>query len=162
MNRKQCEEMLEFLKQEVEIFKKKIEEFKKLETEGHDVWKPKMDEDYWYVGYAGGVYKLVWESSDMDEKAFCIGNVFRTEEEAKHEVERRKVLAELKKFSRNFEVHKNKYCIKYDMISKNIDVYNNYGYATGELRFASEKDAKDAIEFVGEDRVVKYYLGVEE
>lgn len=162
MNRKQCEEMLEFLKQEVEIFKKKIEEFKELETEWHDVWEPKMGEDYWYVGYAGGVYQLVWESSDMDKKAFCIGNVFNTKEEAEYEAEKLKVLAELKKFSRNFELHKSNYCIKYGMGSKKIGVYNNYHYATGELCFASEKDAKDAIEFIGEDRVIKYYLGVEE
>ena len=162
MNRKQCEEMLEFLKQEVEIFNKKIEEFKKLETEGCGVWKPEIDEDYWYIDSYGYIKKEKWDSILAENFRFNIGNVFRTEKEAKDEVERRKVLTELKRFSRNFELYKNNYCIKYDMISKKIDVYNNYVFTTAELVFETEKDARDAIASVGEERVLKYYLGVNE
>ena len=112
--------------------------------------------------YAGGVYKLVWESSDMDEKAFCIGNVFKTEKEAEYEAECRKVLAELKRFSRKFKKCAYNYCIKYDVVNKELSVYNNYYYATSELVFATEKDAEKAIKLVGEERILKYYLGVEE
>lgn len=162
MNRKEYEEKLKLLTEQLEYTNKQIEELKKIGIEKYYYFIPILDESYWYIDHYGDVYRDVWGDCIGDGCKFNIGNVFRTEEEAKFEVERLKVLAELKKFSRNFEVHKNKYCIKYDMISKNIDVYNNYGYATGELRFVSEKDAKDAIEFVGEDRVIKYYLGVEE
>lgn len=162
MNRKQCEEILEFLKQEVEIFNKKIEEFKKLETEVYDVWKPKITEFYYFINGSGSIEYAKWSDLGIEKGRLNFGNVFKTREEAEYEVERRKVIHELKRFSRNFEIYKNNYCIKYDMISKNINVYNNYVFATGELVFATEKDARDAIASVGEENILKYYLGVKD
>lgn len=162
MNRKQCEEMLEFLKEEVEIFNKKIEEFKKLETEGYGVWKPKIDEFYYFVNGSGSIECAKWSDLGIEKGRLNFGNVFKNKEEAEYEVECRKVLTELKRFSRKFEIYKNNYCIKYDMISKKINVYNNYVFATSELIFETEKDARDAIASVGEENILKYYLGVKD
>ena len=139
-----------------------IEELKKVKIEEDGVWKPELYEEYWFIDDFGKVYKDTWDCSYADNIRFNIGNVFKTEQEAKNEVERRKVSTELKRFSRNFELYKNNYCIKYDMISKKIDVYNNYVFTTAELVFETEKDARDAIASVGEERILKYYLGIKE
>ena len=145
----------------LEELNRQIEELKNVEIEEDGVWKPKFDDEYWFLVDEGLIYKDICVSAQPDNNRISIGNVFRTEEEAKHEVERRKVLTELKRFSKKIEKYKDNYCIKYDMQNKEIGVYNNYLYATAELVFATEKDAEKAIEAVGKDRVLKYYLDVE-
>lgn len=152
-------------KARLEELYKQIEELKNMEIEEDGFWKPRLGEKYWFITDGGSIEEDEWEDRTIyaiHYNAFKIGNVFRTEEEAEFQVEKLKVITELKRFSKKFEENKDNFCIKYEMINQYIEIYNNYYYATAELCFASEKDAKDAIEFVGEDRVVKYYLGVEE
>ena len=162
MNRKEYEEMLEFLTMQADFFNKKVEEFKNLEIEEDSVWELIDGDSYYYISDNGLIYGVKWSFYNTHNDRLSIGNVFRNEEEAKHEVERRKVIAELKRFSRNFKKCAYNYCIKYDVVNKVLSVYNNYYYATGELVFATKKDAENAIKLVGEERILKYYLGVEE
>ena len=127
-------------------------------------WKPKIGEEYWYIGieYISEVWSNTWYGDELEEKYFTVGNVFKTKEEAEFQLERLKVISELKSFSTKLQINKDNYGIEYDAIEKEIYIYNNIHMSTGGIVFDTKKDAENAIEAVGKDRVLKYYLGVEE
>ena len=141
---------------------RQIEELKNVKIEEDGVWKPKLYEEYWFIDDFGKVYKDTWDCSYADNIRFNIGNVFRKEEEAKHEVERRKVLIELKQFSREFKYGFSNFCL-HSYGEYNEFVYQNFPYqkSLGALYFESKEILKQAIEKVGEERIKKYLFGVE-
>ena len=78
-------------------------------------------------------------------------------------VEKLKVEAELRKFSRPFECGEINEYIFLDTDSDRIDVENRYYFLTqGTIYFDSKEKAQQAIESVGEERIKKYLFGVEE
>lgn len=98
-------------------------------------------------------------------------NCFKTKEEAEFELEKRKVLYELRKFAAEnnteeidwYDIEQSKHAICYnyenECIGVNViwdikDVYNIY--------FTSEKICYKAIEKIGEDKIKKYLFDVEE
>lgn len=139
-----------------------IEELKKVEIEEDCVWNPKYNEDYWYIDRFGEVYKDIWECTYGDNIRFYMCNIFRTEEEAKFEVEKLKVLAELKQFSRKFKYGLANYYIDYDYINDSITYMLCYTDFLPTICFESKDVLKKAIESVGEDRIKKYLFCIEE
>lgn len=143
----------------------KQEKQKELEQEKTPLgWIPKEYEHYYFVEAEGKVTKF-YNDSTLDENIIKHTRVFKTEEGAKFEAERMKVLRELEKFAcefkYEFEMSKSNRYIYYDYISNELSI----GYAacgSHELYFESKEKAKEAIETIGEDRVKKYYLGVVE
>lgn len=120
---------------------------------------------YWCI-LGGKVCECMWVDGEEDEKRLSIGNAFRTKKEAEFALEKLKVIHELKQFAepKNSvwvfkEYH---YIICYDYIREGIDyncsIINKYF----DITFATEEMARKAVEAVGEDRIKKYYLGVEE
>lgn len=111
---------------------------------------------------------VIWHNAGTDFNRERIGNVFLTEEDAKFASERLKVIAELKKYAKEFsdEEWKNgiraKYCIRFDWTANKVIIYRIFAMKGVEICFETGKKAKEAIEAVGEDRVKKYYLGVKE
>lgn len=95
-----------------------------------------------------------------------IGNIFRTKAEADFAIEKLKVIHELKQFA----ISKDKWSkgTPYWTIGLNLDLNSltimNAGchIKYGEIYFSTRKMAEKAIEAVGEERVKKYYLCVEE
>lgn len=45
-------------------------------------WKPKYNEEYFYVGHDGSVHPCMWENSPLDNGRLKLGFVFKTEETA--------------------------------------------------------------------------------
>ena len=77
------------------------EKIKALKAEAQQVDEfPQFGDDYWYIGKIGTGCWGVWEDSSVDKHLKSIGNVFETEGEAEFAVEKLKVEAELRKFSR--------------------------------------------------------------
>lgn len=132
------------------------------------IYNLKEDELYWFIGSAGEIRYAVYINDFFDEKRLEISNMFLKKKEAKFAVERLKVIAELKKYAKEFsdEEWKNcdltKYCIRYDF--QNFRVFVSYCFLSkgAELYFETEEKVREAIEAVGEDRIKKYYLGVKE
>ena len=155
MKRSEYEERLEELNRQ-------IEELKNVEIEEDGVLKPKFDDEYWFLDDEGLIYQDICVSAQPDNKRISIGNVFRTEEEAKHEVERRKVLTELKKYSSKFDYGKENYFMfysnKYSKIMIDCEEYRQ----RPDIYFKSYEEAEEVIKKVGIERIIKYYLGVEE
>ena len=135
-------------------------------------WKPKKGNKYYYIGSAGSIFNYDCREDILDEAHLNIGNYFKTAEDAKHMVEKFKVIRELQKFAnenneekidwKNF--NQCKYKIFYD--AEDGDLYVDYSIQCESepfnIYFTSFKIAKKAIEEIGEDRIKKYYFNVED
>lgn len=141
-------------------------------VEESKVWSPKKGEKYWYIYNAGDIVDDTNDNSKTDEDRFSIGNCFKTQEEAKHMVEKLKVIKELKDFALenneeeidwNNEKQK-KYSFNYNLRSKEFYFITNLFVkeSPASVYFTSEELAKQAIETIGEDRIKKYYFDIEE
>ena len=161
MNRKEYEEKLECLTTQVAIFNKQIEELKNTKIEEDNVWRPTFGEQYWVVNTDGEVYNDFWDDYNGERNTLNIGNVFRTQEEAEYEVERRKVLVELKRFSSEFTYGDRNFYI--NLLSCGALSYNYRSNARtqGVIYFESEEIAKEAVKKVGEERTKIFLFGIE-
>lgn len=135
-------------------------------------WKPKKGNKYYYIGSAGSVFNYDCREDILDVAHLNIGNYFKTEEDAKHMVEKFKVIRELQKFAnenneekidwKNF--NQCKYKIFYD--AEDEDLYVDYSIQCESepfnIYFTSFNIARKAIEEIGEDRIKKYYFNVED
>lgn len=131
------------------------------------VWDLKYGDEYYYIDYYGEIKSVFNECCDEDVNIIEIGNAFLTEEEADHEVERRKCEAVLLKYgTRNFmsfEYYDDKYYIMYNNTLENVYVdCCNFMQIQGLIYFKTKELAQKAIEEVGEDRLKKYVFNVKE
>lgn len=127
---------------------------------------------FFFIDPAGGVWKKEFISSNScDENKFLLGNAFPTREAAEFEVERLKVLHEIKEFIAKNDDKKIdwtdsvefKYVLTYLIDDSKVSAgvfYSNMKYQK-ELCASSEKIINDMIETVGEERIKKYYFGIE-
>lgn len=95
------------------------------------------------------------------------GYVKHTEEEVKFQFERDAVLYELSKFAEPEDkawddINLFHYYIQYDNLKKRIAINWNRYCKSNNIYFASREDAEKAIQAVGEERIKRFYLGVEE
>lgn len=124
---------------------------------------PQVGDDYWYVDDDAEVMLAVWYGDDYDKGRLSIDNVFKTKSQVEFAVEKLKVEAELRKFSRPFEVGKSNTEFYYWHESRRI-MFNRFKtcQTQGSIYFESEEKAQQAIESVGIDRIKKYIFGVED
>lgn len=129
------------------------------------VKKPQPSEGYFCIS-EGIVGKSMWTNDYLDEARWELGNVFFTEEEAEFAREKRKVEVELERYADKHndpDYSGNDYY--HIIMHTGVKITNVFGYWKGKVAgatyFTSEKVAKDAIEAVGKDRILKYIFGVE-
>ena len=149
------------LQDELKALKERIAELEEL-ARGEQGF-PQSGDNYWYINPLGIVLRDEWSDFVSERYMIEIGNVFKTEQDAHFAVEKLKVEAELRKFSRPFEKGEyNSYIFFY------IDGdYLEVGYkvstpSQGAIYFESEEKAQQAIESVGEERIKKYIFRVED
>ena len=149
-------------KEKIAEIEKKIEE-KKVET---GRWKPEKGDEYWYLNGHGSPLRSIWGDNFQDVERYAISNYYQTKEECKFIKEKLKVIAELKEYAepknRAWGWGNIHYFLYYDCTMKEVDISCGQIFKRSEIYFESEKKAKQAIDVVGEDRIKKYYLGVEE
>lgn len=124
---------------------------------------PSVDDSYWTIQAHGAVLTYRFYDDKFHRDMLEIGNIFRTEEEAKREVERLKVLTQLRKLAKaawgevqcNWQIASNKWCAKYTHERREWFVSYSCGVETpGVVYFPSEKSTHDAIRTVGADRMM--------
>ena len=160
--------------QDLELTEEQEKEIKKfLNIKDNIRWKPKKNEDYWYIGSCGDICvnsNAVCGYCGYDEARYFINNMFKTEEEAKFRLEQIKVYNELKNFAdeNNDEIDwKNPRQEKYYLYLSYADMKLSFGcwHSTnilGTIYFSSKKIAEQAIEKVGKDRIKKYLFNIKE
>ena len=149
------------LQEELKALKKRIAELEELAKDEREF--PQYGDTYWCINAYGGVSKETWDGYDIEKDMLEIGNGFRTEQEAEFAVEKLKVEAELRKFSRPFKGDEYNYFIQINSSHNNIVVDSDDCYQTqGTIYFESTTIANEATDTVGADRIKKYIFGVED
>jgi hypothetical protein len=136
------------------------------------VWKPTEGDHYFYYDSICSVNSSVWSGCWIDQARFNCGDCYRTEEEAFFAAERRKVIAELRRFAEEHNDPIDWENIKQEKVG--LFLYHDpsypeeYGRVQTESWYASQfpgvyfsdkETAKNAILAIGEDRLIKYYFG---
>ena len=148
------------LQEELKALKKRIAELEELAKEEKEF--PQEDDVFCFINTFGKPVESTWGESITNRQLIEIGNMFRTKEQAEFAVEKLKVEAELRKFSRPFEYGENCTEFYYDHEFGRITFLTLTASQTqGAIYFESKEKAQQAIESVGIDRIKKYIFGVE-
>lgn len=138
------------------------EKIKALKTEAQQEREfPQYGEDYWLIRDGCVTYTMFTDNYvDQDRKE--IGNIFKTREQAEFTLEKLKVEAELRKFSKTPDVNGVNWLIVCADSEEVYTLYTTQEIYQGTIYFESKKVAQQAIESVGKDRIKKYLFGVED
>lgn len=91
------------------------------------------------------------------------GNVFDSLEDAAHTLERLKVIQELKQLGATaYQENRPNYYLFYDHALKRVCVHGEFRRNNGSLYLHRYEDAHNAIKVIGEERLKRYWFGVEE
>lgn len=139
------------------------EENKKKETDKR--WKPNFGENYFRINSFDNITSLEWENDAFDNRYYNARDIYKTKEEAEFEVERRKIMIELQNYAdeHNGEIAHPSYAfwIAFDEDDMSITVETeSYLPPVGAVLFSNGDTAYDAIEAIGEDRILKYMFRV--
>ena len=145
-----------------EEINKLIEEFETRLKVMKEEYNQDWNAEYFYIASTGDIYSNHWVQDESDTKSYEIGNVFKTKEEALFEVEKRKVLHELKQLGREFILDHDNWLF-YLKGNQEIDctAYQNIQFPQGSLYFDTESELWEAINTVGLQRIKKYLFGIE-
>lgn len=140
------------------------EENKKKEVKKR--WKPEIDENYFRILASGYVSTDIWRNDHTDNDAYNLRNVFKTREEAEFEVERKKIMAELQDYAdeHNGEIAhpSDAFWLGLDEDDMEIIVEDDSFFPpVGAVLFSDVDTACNAIEAIGEDRIIKYMFGID-
>lgn len=163
------EDIEKYVIERTEAFKKELnEEVKQMITEANQgqvksIWDLKIaDRETYYRIYGDGDIDKLFFSSDNDEQARDIGNAFLTREEADFELERRKIEAIMRKYSRPFEDGKTNYFLVCNRGGKTTGIDYYWSIDCGVPYFESEEIAQKVIDEIGEDRLIKHWFRIKE
>ena len=152
----------------IELLEKEIAELKE-ELSKQDsekslaTWIPKKDDNYWYIRGNGKANSATYDNDSFDKNLYVIGNYFQTKEDAEFEIERLKVIAELKRFGKDkFKKGTENCFLFYDTNNNKLCIHLGSYAITASIFFNSKEIAEQAIKTVGVDRIKKYYFRVEE
>lgn len=132
------------------------------------IYDLKYGNEYFFLTESGIVQGGIWRDDMISLSMLSIGNMFLTEEDAEFAIERLEVIAELKKYAKEFSDEEwydsniEKYYPYYKYNDYSINKWFNRHTRHSGLYFQSEADIEKAIEAVGMEDFKKYYLGVKE
>ena len=114
-------------------------------------------DSYYYIDEAGYL-RPDWFDEGYFEIRRDLGNAFLTVEEARFELERRKVEAILRKYSRPFKSGEYNYVVVCDTENNIILVQVAQFHYSGTPVFASREVAEKVVDEIGKDRLIKYWF----
>ena len=128
---------------------------------------------FFYIDSVGDVWEKEFvPRNPFDENKFLLGNAFPTKEAAEFEVERRKVIHEIKEFiaeNDDKEIDRDdkeeaKWNLSYNYRFGRVSVGVMFVIATKAKEFyaSSREVIEKMIKTIGEERIKKYYFGITE
>ena len=146
---------------EIKALKERIAELEELAKEEQEF--PQVGDTYWYISIFGVVLDDFWDGHITEKDMLEIGNVYKTEQQAEFALEKLKIEAELRKFSKPFEYGKFNYYLFFDIDGNSFRTdFTSYCPPQGTIYFESAEKAQQAIEAVGIDRIKKYIFDEED
>lgn len=165
------EKIEQYISEKVENFKnelkKEVEEMVTNEAnKTKTIWDLKKEdsEKYYCIDSDGAIVQHMFDES-FDEVNRDMGNAFLTREEAEFELERRRVEAIMRKYSRPFRDKEENWHLLYNYdIIINTGVVCGVRYKTnaGIPYFETKEIAQKVIDEIGKERLEKYWFGVKE
>lgn len=116
------------------------------------------DRDSYYYIDEYGYLRPDWFDEGYFEIRRDLGNAFLTEEEAEFELERRKIEAIMRKYSRPFKSGEYNYVVVCDTENNIILVQVAQFHYSGTPVFASREVAEKVVDEIGKDRLIKYWF----
>lgn len=124
-----------------------------------------LGEVYWFVGSTGEVFFSNWHNDAMDSGRYNFNNCFETKAEAEFVSKKKEITAQLEIFAEENnekidwkDMTKYKYRLIYDIINKIVTTDYSYGFKNSGVYFSSVAIAKQAIESIGENNLIKYFF----
>lgn len=133
-------------------------------------WKPENNETYFYISGCGVISSYKWINDTTDNGYYEIGNCFKTKEKAEFALEKVKVETELRRFAEEnneYEIDwtdedQEKWTMCYSYYYGNVYFIDACSYKRNDIYFTSKEIGEQAVNFIGEERLKKYYFGVED
>ena len=157
---------IEELEKQAKSILEEIEKLKNEEKVESKVWKPKENEDYYYISSNVICYADIWEKGVCDEDRYEIGNCFKTKEEAEKTVEKAKIYTQLKRLAEENntepidweDTEQRKYYIEYSYYYKEFEKSCGYSVKdTGIVYCTNENFLSIALERIGEENLLKLF-----
>lgn len=129
-----------------------------------NIWKPKCRDDYYRITGYSNIQLSTWRNDNEDNNCYNMGNCFRTKADAEFELERRKVVHELRVLANGYKPKKGKgwFYISYNLDADKPVVEGKYSYTILPMVcFETFVQAQNVIDIIGADRLKKYYFMVE-
>lgn len=127
-------------------------------------WKPKKDDEYFWMNSYGETQPDVWEGDSIDIMRLALGMIYRTEEECEKARERKLVevrLSQTSDFEPDFENGNGGWVVFYSYVDKELHSMRDSCTDSGELvRYETEEEAKRSIRENREDWLT--YFGIKE
>lgn len=127
-------------------------------------WKPKKDDEYFWMNSYGETQPDVWDGDSIDSMRLALGMVYRTEEECEKAKERRLAKVRLQQtsdFKPDFENGNGGWVVFYSYVDKELHSMRDSCTDSGELvRYETEEEAKRSIRENREDWLT--YFGIKE
>ena len=127
-------------------------------------WKPKKDDEYFWMNSYGETQPDVWDGDSIDIMRLALGMIYRTEEECERARERKLAEARLRQtsnFKPDFKNGKGGWAVGYDYDDNSLIAIPVDDADYGELvRYATEEDALKSIKENRADWLK--YLGIKE
>lgn len=151
MTKEELQEAINNAKHNIELWTKELEEPERKR------WQPKTMEEYYYASYCGDILRDFWDDLPGETECLKIGNVFKNEEEATKERDRRLAEAELLDMcdgeqSKPYKIKKMWY-IQYNLMHDFPET--KWGDATliNPYIFATKETAVNAIDTLGVEKL---------
>ena len=152
----------QFTIQDIDNFDEWFEEIKEPVDSIH--WKPKKDDEYFWMNSYGETQPDVWDGDSIDIMRLALGMVYRTEEECERARERKLAEVRLRRtstFKPDFENGKGGWIVFYSYMYKELHSMRDSYTDSGEpVRYETEEDARRSIEENEQDW--KIYFGIKE
>ena len=162
---------IEELEEKVKELMKELETLKQKEQAEKFEYPFEEKEEYWSVGVKGGVSNFIWSNHEFDTKKYDQGHIFKTEQEAIRERDKRALLVRFRQFRDKcngdwkpdwINNQECKYFVRYFSGCKSCDLtycvhgdlFSSFGY------FKNEDDCRRAIELFG-DEIKRLFVEVE-
>lgn len=127
-------------------------------------WKPKKDDEYFWMNSYGETQPDVWDGDSVDSMRLALGMVYRTEKEAEKARDRRLAKVRLQRtstFEPDFENGKGGWAVYYDHGHETLAVCKFDDYDAGEpVRYATREEAEKSIK--ENERDWKIFFGIKE
>lgn len=157
---------LKELKKQIEEINKKIKELEKQENKKGYIWKPNLNEEYYFIKTDGDILSDINNQAIIDNFRIDRGNYYKTKEEAEYQAKVQKYTNLFRKYVEEHSEpidwgNQHKWALVYNTHQGEMDYHTEPVLKYQGAIYASSKEVlQEAIDFVGKENVIKYVLGV--